>query len=375
MERLQGPRVRIADQELLAFASNDYLGLADHPAVVEAFHRGLDRYGAGSGSAHLLSGHSPAHQALEEALADFTGRPRALLFSTGYMANLGVITSLCGRGDEIFQDRLNHASLLDGTRLAGARFRRYPHGDTSLLQRWLAEPARGERLIVSDGVFSMDGDLAPLPALAALAREAGAWLLVDDAHGLGVLGASGGGTLEHFGLDTQAVPILMGTLGKAFGTFGAFVAGEDELIKTLMQSARSYLYTTAPPPALAEATRAALALSRAEPWRRQRVLALAARVRCEITALGLLTLIPGPETGPQPPIVPLLVGGANAALEWSQRLETRGFLVPPVRPPTVPEGRSRLRITLSAAHDDADIDRLLTALAEVAWEIQRGPPA
>lgn len=376
VERLQGPRVRIEGRELLAFASNDYLGLADHPAVVAAGHRGLDRYGVGSGAAHLITGHSPAHQALEEDLADFTGRPRALLFSTGYMANLGIIAGLCGHGDTVFQDRLNHASLLDGARLAGARFRRYPHRDVSILQRWLGGPAHGERLIASDGVFSMDGDLAPVPALAHLAREAGAWLLVDDAHGLGILGEQGGGTLEYFGLGIAAVPILMGTLGKALGTFGAFVAGSDALIETLVQSARSYIYTTAPPPAWAEASRAALALIRTEPWRRQRVLALAERLRHEILALGLSPGWPGSDTAsPQLPIVPLIVGGTRDALDWSRRLEWRGLLVPPVRPPTVPEGQARLRITLSAAHSDTDLDRLVTGLAEVAWEINRERPA
>ena len=236
---------------MLAFCSNDYLGLANHPRVIAAFKRGVDTFGVGSGAAHLVTGHSTAHSALEEELADFTGRPRALLFSTGYMANLGVISALAGRGDQVFQDRLNHASLLDGALLSRARLRRYAHSDPQALFRMLERlrPEGGRaRLIATDGVFSMDGDLAPLPALAAVAREVGAGLLVDDAHGLGVLGEEGRGCLAHFDLGSDSVPILMGTLGKAFGTSGAFVGGSAELIETLIQRARSYVYTTAPPP-------------------------------------------------------------------------------------------------------------------------------
>jgi 8-amino-7-oxononanoate synthase len=342
---------------MLAFCSNDYLGLADHPLVTAALARGAERWGVGSGAAHLVSGHSAAHQALEEELADFLGRPRALLFSTGYMANLGVVAALAGRGDWVYEDRLAHASLIDGALLSRARLRRYPHGDAAALDR-LAR-ARPPRLIATDGVFSMDGDLAPLPALAETARRAGAWLLVDDAHGIGVLGREGRGSLDHWGLGTAEVPILMGTLGKALGTFGAFVAGEQGLIETLIQRARPYIYTTAGPPALAEATRMSLALARRDEWRRERLRALIARLRAGAAALGL------PLAESQTPIQPLMAGDSARALAWSQSLESQGILVTPIRPPTVPEGTARLRIALSAAHSEAQVDRLLEALAEL----------
>ncbi len=340
---------------MLAFCGNDYLGLANHPELIAALRHGAERWGAGSGAAHLVNGHSTAHHALEEELAEFTGRPRALLFSTGYMANLGVITALAGRGDGVIQDRLNHASLLDGALLARATLRRYPHADAAGLAR-LAGAGR-PRLIATDGVFSMDGDLAPLPDLARVARQAGAWLLVDDAHGLGVLGSEGRGSLDHFGLDPEQVPILMGTLGKAFGTFGAFVAGSKDLIETLIQRARSYIYTTATPPALAEATRVSLALARREEWRREHLRVLIARLRAGACQLGL------PLAESPTPIQPLMAGGTARALDWSQALESAGILVTAIRPPTVPEGSARLRITLSAAHTEADVDRLLDALS------------
>jgi 8-amino-7-oxononanoate synthase len=350
----QQPRCLVDGRPMLSFCSNDYLGLANHPEVVAALRRGAERWGVGSGAAHLVNGHCAAHEALEEALADFTGRPRALLFSTGYMANLGVISALAGRRDTVVEDRLNHASLLDGALLSRATLRRYPHGDTATLGRMAAEGA--PRLIATDGVFSMDGDLAPIPALARIAREAGAWLLVDDAHGLGVLGREGRGTLDHLGLDARAVPILMGTLGKALGTFGAFVAGSEELIETLIQRARSYIYTTAAPPALAEATRTSLAIARREAWRRERLQTLIQRLRAGAAQLGL------PLADSSTPIQPLMAGSAARALAWGQGLESAGILVTPIRPPTVPEGTARLRITLSAAHTDSDVDRLLDAL-------------
>ncbi len=344
---------------MLAFCSNDYLGLAAHPEVRAAFQRGAERYGVGSGAAHLISGHSRAHHALEEELAAFTGRPRALLFSTGYMANLGLVSALMGRGDQLFEDRLNHASLIDAAQLSRARLRRYAHGDMSVLGDQLDQAPVGERMILTDGVFSMDGDLAPLPELAALARRHRAWLMVDDAHGLGVLGESGAGSLEHFGLGSAQVPILMGTLGKALGGFGAFVAGSDDLIETLIQQARSYIYTTAPPPALAEAVRASLRLVRDEPWRRERLGQLVARFRAGTAKLGL------PLMTSTTPIQPLLAGSAERALAWSRQLEEQGILVTAIRPPTVPEGSARLRITLSAAHSDDQLERLLAALAEL----------
>ncbi len=358
-----GIHVRLEGRELIAFCSNDYLGLTHHPQVIQAWQNGAARHGVGSGAAHLVSGHHRAHAALEEELADFLGRPKALLFSTGYMANLGVLSALAGRGDRIWEDRLNHASLIDGARLSGARLHRYPHGDLAHLRARL-EPS-GVRLIATDGLFSMDGDLAPLPELAELAQQAGAQLLVDDAHGIGVLGEQGRGSLEHWGLEGQAVPILVGTLGKAFGTFGAFVAGSEELIETLVQRARTYLYTTAPPPALAEATRMSLNLVRREGWRRQRLQSLIQRFRQGVESLGL-PLLPS-----HTPIQPLLAGSAQRALAWSQALEARGIWVVPIRPPTVPEGSARLRITLSAAHEDADLERLLDALA--ALKPEAGP--
>jgi 8-amino-7-oxononanoate synthase len=355
----QGPSLRVDGRPMLAFCSNDYLGLAAHPEVRAAFQRGAERYGVGSGAAHLISGHSRAHHALEEELAAFTGRPRALLFSTGYMANLGLVSALMGRGDQLFEDRLNHASLIDAAQLSRARLRRYPHGDMAVLGEQLEQAPAGERMILTDGVFSMDGDLAPLPELAALARRHRAWLMVDDAHGLGVLGQTGAGSLEHFGLGPAQVPILMGTLGKALGGFGAFVAGSDDLIETLIQQARPYIYTTAPPPALAEAVRASLRLVRDEPWRRQRLRQLVTRFRAGVAELGL------PLMASPTPIQPLLAGSAERALAWSRQLEAQGILVTAIRPPTVPEGGARLRITLSAAHGNDQLDRLLAALAEL----------
>ncbi|MEF3192939.1 MAG: 8-amino-7-oxononanoate synthase, partial [Halothiobacillaceae bacterium] len=308
------PRRVVDGREVLSFCSNDYLGLASHPAVIAAFKRGADEYGVGSGAAHLVSGHTRAHQALEEELAAFTGRERALLFSTGYMANLGAIGALAGRGDTVFEDRLNHASLLDGGLLSGARLKRYAHADADALAGLLAEAGAGERLIVTDGVFSMDGDLAPLPALATLAGQHDAWLMVDDAHGLGVLGARGRGTLEHFGLGAMEVPVLMGTLGKALGTAGAFVAGSQDLIEWLIQAARPYIYTTAMPAALAEATRASLRLIDEEPWRREHLRTLISRFKAGAEQLGL-RLMPS-----DTPIQPILVGDAGEALGLSQRL-------------------------------------------------------
>jgi len=359
----QGPELELDGHPMLAFCSNDYLGLAADPRLVQALQRGAERWGAGSGAAHLVTGHLTPHQALEEELAEFVGRPRALLFSTGYMANLGVISALLGPGDTVWEDRLNHASLLDGGLLSRARLRRYPHGDTATLKRQIAKPTGEKRLLIaSDGVFSMDGDLAPLPELARIARDRKAWLLLDDAHGLGVLGEQGRGTEEHFGLEPGAASILVGTLGKAFGTFGAFVAGEEALIETLIQQARSYVYTTAPPPALAEATRTALSMVREESWRRERLRDLVARFRRGAEQLGL------PLGLSATPIQPLLAGSAERAVDWARELERQGILVTAIRPPTVPEGSARLRITLSAAHSEKQVDRLLDALAKLSQQ-------
>ncbi len=359
----QQPEMQIDGRRLLAFCSNDYLGLANHPDVVKAMQQGAAVYGAGSGAAHLINGHSEAHHALEAELAEFTGRPRALLFSTGYMANLGVVSALCGRGDRLYQDRLNHASLIDAGLLSRAKLLRYRHGDTASLQAQLESGSGGRGLIATDGVFSMDGDLAPLPALAQLAQTHDAWLMVDDAHGLGVLGEAGGGSLSHFGLGLDAVPILMGTLGKALGSFGAFVAGSEELIESLIQQARSYIYTTALPPAVAEATRVSLRIARQESWRRERLGKLIARFRQEAGSLGL-PLMDSPT-----PIQPILAGSAAQAIAWSRQLEARGMLVSAIRPPTVPEGSARLRITFTANHTERHLDRLLEALSELKREI------
>jgi 8-amino-7-oxononanoate synthase len=361
-ESPQQPEMRIDGRSMLAFCSNDYLGLANHPEVVRALQQGAVDYGAGSGAAHLISGHTAAHHALEEELAEFTGRPRALLFSTGYMANLGVIAALLGRGDRLYEDRLNHASLLDAGLLSRSKMQRYPHADTAALERQLADGATVRKLIATDGVFSMDGDLAPLPELAGLARGHDAWLMVDDAHGLGVLGEEGRGSLDHFGLGMEQVPILMGTLGKAFGTFGAFVAGSETLIETLIQQARSYVYTTALPPALAEATRTSLRIARQESWRRERLRQLISRFRTGAESLGLSLM------DSSTPIQPILAGSAERALAWSRRLEEQGILVSPIRPPTVPEGSARLRITFSANHTDRQLERLLAALATLERE-------
>lgn len=360
LESPQGPEVVIDGQPMLAFCSNDYLGLANHPEVIAALRAGAERWGVGGGASHLVNGHCGPHHELELALAEFTGRPRALLFSTGYMANLGTVTALVGKGDSVLEDRLNHASLLDAGLLSGARFSRYLHNDAASLASRL-EKAEGNTLVVTDGVFSMDGDLADLPALCARARERGAWVMVDDAHGFGPLGATGGGIVEHFGLGMEDVPVLVGTLGKAFGTAGAFVAGSEELIETLIQFARPYIYTTSQPPAVACATLKSLALLRAEGWRRDHLNALIARFRTGAEAIGL-RLMDSPT-----PIQPILIGGSAQAMALSAELRQRGILVGAIRPPTVPAGTARLRVTLSASHSEVQVDRLLVALAE-SWQ-------
>lgn len=355
----QGPEVVVDGQRLLNFCSNDYLGLANHPEVIRAMQDGVTKWGVGGGASHLVIGHSGPHHELEEALAEFTGRPRALLFSTGYMANLAAVTALVGQGDTVLEDRLNHASLLDAGLLSGARFSRYLHNDAESLGKRLGK-AEGSTLVVTDGVFSMDGDLAELPALCAQARRHGAWMMVDDAHGFGALGASGAGVVEHFGLELDDVPVLVGTLGKAFGTAGAFVAGSDELIETLIQFARPYIYTTSQPPAVACATLKSMELLRSEGWRREHLQRLVARLRKGATQIGL-TLMDSPT-----PIQPVLIGDSARALRLSALLRERGILVGAIRPPTVPAGSARLRITLSAAHSEAQLERLLQALAE-SW--------
>lgn len=369
LEGPQSPEQVIDGRRVVAFCSNDYLGLAADPRVAAAARTALERYGMGAGAAHLVNGHTRAHAGLEEDLAEFTGRERALLFSTGYMANLGVLQALLGRHDTVLEDRLNHASLLDASRLAGCRTRRYRHGDAEHAAALLeATPVQHSRLIVTDGVFSMDGDPAPLPALAALAQRHGAWLMADDAHGLGVLGDHGGGSCEHFRLSPAEVPVLMGTLGKALGTAGAFVAGSRTLIEALTQFSRTYVYTTAMPAAVAAATRESLALARRESWRRDHLRGLMRRLRQGLAQLG----VAAPEG--ISPIQPVILGPSGMATAMADALLERGLLVPAIRPPTVPEGSARLRITLSAAHTETQVDRLLDAIDRLLPQDRAAPP-
>jgi 8-amino-7-oxononanoate synthase len=355
-----GVRMRLDGREYLAFCSNDYLGLGSHPRVVRAFQDAASRWGVGSGASHLVSGHCTEHEALEHELAAFVNRPRAVSFSTGYMANLAVAATLAGRGDTVFEDRLNHASLLDAGLATGARFVRYRHGDAAALRSRLAKSRpEGTRLVMTDAVFSMDGDVAPLAELATACRAGGAELMVDDAHGFGLLGPDGAGAVSEAGLGLEDVPVLMCTLGKAAGTFGAFVAGSTALVDSLVQRARTYVYTTASPPALAAATREALRVMREEAWRREVVLAHVRAFRDGVAALGL-TLLPS-----RTAIQPLVLGDEATAVAASVALMDAGFLVPAIRPPTVPAGTSRLRFTFSAAHHEHDVECLLDALASL----------
>lgn len=354
----QGARVRVDGRESVAFCSNDYLGLAAHPEIISAARAAAADYGIGAGASHLILGHSEPHHVLEHALARHVALPRALLFSTGYMANIGAVTALVGRGDAVFGDRLNHASLNDAAILSRAEFRRYPHRDTIALDRMLARSRATRKLIVTDAVFSMDGDIAPVPELVALAERHGAWLLLDDAHGFGVLGHDGRGTLSHFGVSSPRV-IYMGTLGKAAGVFGAFVAGEREVVETCVQRARTYVYTTATPPLLARAVLRSLELMVVEDWRRKHLLRLVAILREGLARTGWRLL------ESQTAIQPLVVGDNAGAVSLSRRLAERGLLVPAIRPPTVPVGTARLRVSLCAAHSEDEVRRLTGALTEL----------
>jgi len=342
---------------LLSFCSNDYLGLANHPDIAAAMKRGIDRWGVGSGAAHLITGHTAAHHALEEELAEWLGRERALLFSTGYMANIGAITALTGRGDQLFEDRLNHASLIDGGLASAAAFHRYHHADIAMLDEQLRAVESGHSMVISDGVFSMDGDIAPLQQLVTCCEQHDALLMIDDAHGIGVLGEQGRGCSAEY--TQQQLPVLMATLGKAFGVFGAFVAGSETLIETLIQDARSWVYTTAAPAAIAEALRAALKIVISDEWRREHLRQLISRFRHGAEQLGL------PMMPSETPIQPLVVGEADRALRWSHALQKRGILVTAIRPPTVPQESARLRITFSATHTTAHVDQLLDALDQI----------
>ena len=356
IEAVEGANIWIDGKRLLNFASNDYLGLAQHPALREALVDAAARWGVGASAAHLLGGHRDEHAALEEALARWTGRERALLFSTGYMANLGVLSGLLDTNDLCVQDKLNHASLLDGARLAGCELKRYPHADVGAAARQLESRADTATLLATDGVFSMDGDVAPLRALAALCTSQRATLMVDDAHGLGVLGPDGAGSVAEAALSQDEVPILMATLGKTLGVAGAFVAGSAALIDGLVQNARTFVYTTALPPALAAATRTAIDIARFEGWRRDRLLRLIAHLRHGAAQRGIAL------GASRTPIQPVLVGESALALAVSAHLEDAGFFVPAIRPPTVPAGQARLRVALSALHSESDVERLLDAL-------------
>jgi len=359
VESPQSREVVVDGRPLLNFCSNDYLGLAGDPRLARALADGAARWGMGSGASHLICGHTAAHHELEEALADFTGRPRALLFSTGYAANMGAINGLLTSGDAVLEDRLNHASLLDGGWISRADFQWFEHRNALDLEKRLADCASARRkLVVSDGTFSMDGDTCPLDEVVSVARGHGAWVMIDDAHGLGVHGRGGRGLVDPARYGTDDVPILMGTLGKAFGTFGAFVAGSDDLIELLIQKARGYVFTTALPSAVAVATLASLRIVADEEWRRERLRDHVARFRRGAEELGLSTL------PSESPIQPVVVGDPGRTVELSRALEERGMMITAIRPPTVPEGTSRLRITFTAAHEESDIDRLLAVLGE-----------
>ncbi len=397
----QGVRITVDGKPYLSFCSNDYLGLASHPQLISALQQGAQQYGVGAGASHLVSGHFKAHHDLEQALAEFVGKPAVLLFSTGYMANLGVVQALAGRNDRVFADKLNHASLNDAMLLSHAQVQRYRHNDLAHLAQLLGQANSGRKLIVTDAVFSMDGDIAPLPELLALCEQYDAWLLVDDAHGFGVLGEQGRGSLFHFkpppapllqsgenvnpplkkgrehkppfekggqggfkggwgDLTNSPRIIYMATLGKAAGVAGAFIAAEQVVIATLLQNARSYIYTTASPPALASALLASLKLMQREEWRREQLQKLIAQLQDGLSGLPWALM---PSTTP---IQPLLVGDNDAALVLSAELRELGIWVPAIRPPTVPQGTARLRISLSAAHSERDVAQLIEALHELA---------
>lgn len=355
-----GPRACVDGRQLLSFCSNDYLGLAADPALVEAACAGARRWGVGSGASHLVSGHLTPHDELERRLAEFTGHARALLFSTGYMANLGIVAALVGRGDAVFADRLNHASLIDAVQLARADHQRYAHADTTALERLLAASPARRKLILTDAVFSMDGDVAPLPRLLELAERFDAWLVVDDAHGFGVLGHEGRGSLSHFSIAAHPRLVYMGTLGKAAGGAGAFVAASETVIEWLLQRARTYIFTTGASPIIACALLASLDLIRAGEARRQRLAELREQLRQGL-ADTRWQLMPSPTA-----IQPVVIGDNHETLALATKLLERGLWVPAIRPPTVPKGTARLRVSLSAAHTAADVGALVDALRECA---------
>jgi 8-amino-7-oxononanoate synthase len=355
----QSPHIIVDGKPYLAFSSNDYLGLANHPQLIQALQQGAATWGVGAGAAHLVNGHFTPHHQLELALAAFVGKPAALLFSTGFMANLGVVQALVGKDDTVYADKLNHASMNDAMLLSRASMQRYRHGDMAQLDSLLAKQQSGRKLLITDAVFSMDGDIAPLPELLALCERHDAWLLVDDAHGFGVLGQQGRGSLSHFGLDSPRI-ILMGTLGKAAGVSGAFVAAEQVVVDSLVNNAHCYVYTTASPPALAVALLESLTLIEQGDAMRAHLQRLIAKLRAGLSDLPW-QLMPSDTA-----IQPLLVGDNKQALTLSSGLRERGIWVAAIRPPTVPQGTARLRITLSAAHTESDVQRLIEALHALA---------
>ncbi|MDT8364277.1 MAG: 8-amino-7-oxononanoate synthase [Nitrosomonas sp.] len=359
----QSTQISIEGKSYLAFCSNDYLALANDPELLAAAAQGLTRYGVGAGASHLINGHHQAHHDLEEALADFTGFPRALLFSTGYMANMAIATALLGRHDAIFADRFNHASLNDAALLSQARLLRYPHLDLGHLENQLARTQANRKLVMTDAVFSMDGDCALIDDLLALCQRFGAWLLIDDAHGFGVLGEQGRGSLFQTHSPTNHAPhlIYMATLGKAAGVAGAFVAAQEDIIETLIQQGRTYGYTTASPPLLAHTLLTSLQIIAQQSWRQAALARLIEQLRQELSSLPW-QLLPSVT-----PIQPLLVGDAQKTVQLSLALRERGIWVPAIRPPTVPKGTARLRITLSARHTQAEIDQLALALRDLAY--------
>ena len=359
LESPQGTHVRLEGKTYLSFCSNDYLGLANDPRIIEALQHGAQRYGVGSGAAHLVNGHSQAHHELEQALADFIGYERALLFSTGYMANMGVISALLDHKDTIIEDKLNHASLIDGARLAQAKLKRYKHADCQSLQQQISLLNQQPCLVATDSVFSMDGDIAPLHDISTICHQHNSLLMVDDAHGLGVLGKQGRGALSHLGLSNKQVPLYVGTLGKAFGTFGAFVAGSKQMIEALIQLARTYIYTTALPPAVAHATLKSLAIVKEENWRRERLQNHIKYFRDQAQSIGYQLC------DSSTAIQPVIIGDSQQAVSMSIALKEKGILITAIRPPTVPQGSARLRITFSAQHTQEDIERLLETLSQI----------
>jgi 8-amino-7-oxononanoate synthase len=361
LESPQSARVVVDGREVVAFCSNDYLGLAADPRLVAAACEGAQRFGVGAGASHLILGHATSHHQLEEELARYVRLPRALLFSTGYMANIGIVTALAGRGDAVFADKLNHASLNDAALLSRAGFKRYPHADMAALEKLLAASTARRKLVVTDAVFSMDGDVAPVPQLVQLCERFDAWLVLDDAHGFGVLGASGGGVLQHFSVASPRI-VYMATLGKAAGVAGAFVAGEPDLIELLVQRARTYIYTTASPPLLAHALRTSLDIMAAENWRRELLARLISQLKEGVAGLRW-RLMPSDTA-----IQPLVIGGNDEAMRVAAALAARGVQVPAIRPPTVAPGSARLRISLSAAHNARDVAQLVDALHQAEKE-------